>query len=93
MRLRSRSTVDGEDDTHGGVFHRKWIGDTIRWQSGLTETPDTSELSIEFHESFIPAHPRPSATLRLEIQEAFCNYPLENGLVDGAPSIADKTVD
>jgi len=93
LKLRARSTVDGEGDSDGGVFQRKWIGDTIGWQSGFIETPDTSELSIEFHESFIRAHPWQGATLRLEIQEAFCNYPLENGLVDGVPSIADKTVD
>jgi hypothetical protein len=77
----------------GGVFHRKWIGDTIRWVSGIIEAPKTPELSIEFRESFVRAHPWQGTGLHLEIQEAFCNYPGENGLFGGAPSIADKTVD
>ncbi|HJP06149.1 MAG TPA: mandelate racemase/muconate lactonizing enzyme family protein [Arenicellales bacterium] len=74
----------------GGDFHRRLIGDTIRWEDGYIEAPTAPGLGIEFDEDLARAHPWHGAGLHLEMREAPCDYSAENIFLGGAPPVMDK---
>lgn len=71
----------------GGDFHRRLIGDTIRWEDGYIEAPTSPGLGIEFDESLARAHPWEGSGLHLEMREAPCDYASENVFLGGAPPV------
>jgi L-alanine-DL-glutamate epimerase-like enolase superfamily enzyme len=77
----------------GGDFHRRLIGDTIRWEDGYIEAPTTPGLGIEFDESFARAHPWEGSGLHLEMREAPCDYASENVFLGGAPPVERDPAD
>ena len=77
----------------GGDFHRRLIGDTIRWEDGYIEAPTTPGLGIEFDESLARAHPWEGSGLHLEMREAPCDYASENVFLGGAPPVERDPAD
>lgn len=77
----------------GGDFHRRLIGDTIRWEDGYIEAPTTPGLGIEFDESLARAHPWEGSVLHLEMREAPCDYASENVFLGGAPPVERDPAD
>ena len=69
----------------GGDFHRRLIGDTIRFEQGFLVPPEGPGLGIEFDEALARAHPYTGTGLHLEMQEAPCDYARENVFGGGAP--------
>ena len=69
----------------GGAFHRRLIGDTIRFERGFLVPPEGPGLGIEFDEDLARAHPYTGTGLHLEMQEAPCDYARENVFGGGAP--------
>lgn len=54
----------------GGEFHRRLIGDAIRWDDGFLIPPDAPGLGITLDETVIVAHPYAGEALHLSMQEA-----------------------
>jgi len=77
----------------GGDFHRRLIGDPIRWEDGYIEAPTTPGLGIEFDESLARAHPWEGSGLHLEMREAPCDYASENVFLGGAPPVERDPAD
>ncbi|MFV0359274.1 mandelate racemase/muconate lactonizing enzyme family protein [Tropicimonas sp.] len=69
----------------GGEFHRRLIGDTIRFDQGYLIPPEAPGLGIELDEALARAHPHTGDRLHLEMQEAPCEYSRENRFEGGAP--------
>ena len=69
----------------GGDFHRRLIGDTVRWDGGFIQLPCGPGLGIEFDETLARNHPYDGTGLHLEMQEAPCNYDRPNAFLGGAP--------
>lgn len=69
----------------GGDFHRRLIGDTLRWDSGFIRLPEGPGLGIEFDEALARDHPYEGTNLHLEMQEAPCNFDRPNAFTGGAP--------
>ena len=69
----------------GGDFHRRLIGDTLRWDNGFIRLPEGPGLGIEFDETLARNHPYGGTGLHLEMQEAPCSYDRPNAFLGGAP--------
>jgi len=72
----------------GGDFHRRIIGEAIRFEAGFLITPEGPGLGIEVDEAVLRAHPFAGADLHLNMQEAPCAYDADNVFLGGAPPVA-----
>ena len=69
----------------GGDFHRRLIGEAIRFEAGHLIPPEAPGLGIELDEAVARAHPFTGDDLHLQMQEAPCDYAGDNVFLGGAP--------
>ena len=69
----------------GGDFHRRLIGDAIRFEDGHLIPPEGPGLGIEVDEALARAHPWHGTGLHLQMQEGPCDYSGETVFLGGAP--------
>jgi len=73
----------------GGDFHRRLVGDAIRFEDGHLIPPEGPGLGIEVDEAAARAAPYTGEGLHLQMQEAPCDYASENVFLGGAPPRED----
>ena len=73
----------------GGDFHRRLIGDAIRFEAGHLIPPEAPGLGIELDEDLARAHPFTGDDLHLNMQEAPCAYDADNVFLGGAPPLEE----